>query len=408
MSRFSRLRLPGGAAALALVVAVLLPAASSVASPTARAAAIRPVPAGFVGVNIDGPIFPRTAPGVSLPDQLGRMVASGVDTVRTVFSWADAQPYPSWSKVPAAERSLYTNVAGVPTDFATTDELVADASADGLRVLPTVLYAPRWDVVGRSAKSFGRPARPGPYAAYLKALVARYGSSGSFWRTHRGVPIRQWQIWNEPDIANFWPTQPFARTYVALLKSAAGAIRARDRRAQVVLGGLANYSWRDLASVYAQPGARRYFDVVALHPYTAKPAGVITIISYGRRVMDAHGDRRKPIVADEVGWTSGLGSSGSDQQAGVVTTEQGQARNLAQLIGLLAADRGRLGLAGFDVYTWAGAEVPGSYAFNFAGLLRYANGTLSAKPALGAFRKAALQVEDCRTRAARAPGCSKR
>ncbi len=57
----------------------------------ARAAPL-PVPAGFVGMNLNGPLF-RTGDGISLADQMANMVRAGVQTIRVTFSWQDAQPY---------------------------------------------------------------------------------------------------------------------------------------------------------------------------------------------------------------------------------------------------------------------------------------------------------------------------
>ena len=92
------------------------------AAPTAASAR---VPQGFVGMMADGPLFD---PGVNLPRQLDRMVASGVESLRVSFSWAAAQPYQSWADVPAGQTSAYQNVNGVPTSFAATDQIVGLAA----------------------------------------------------------------------------------------------------------------------------------------------------------------------------------------------------------------------------------------------------------------------------------------
>jgi hypothetical protein len=45
-----------------------------------------------------------------------------------------------------------------------------------------------------------------------------------------------------------------------------------------------------------------------------------------------------------------------------------------------------------------GDETPGTprYGFNYAGLLKYDRGRVSAKPALGVFAHGAMTVEGCR------------
>jgi hypothetical protein len=394
-----------GTLVCALIALAGLILASSI--PAAGAKTTAAVPQGFVGVNLDGPMFPAPASGVNLPQQLATMESDGVESIRVVFNWAAAQPYKSWSRVPAADTGNFVTAGGVPTDFAPIDQIVGLAAAEGISVLPTVVYAPAWDATGANNVSFARPARTAPYASFLKDLIARYGPHGSFW-AHASVklPIRRWQIWNEPDVVNFWPKQPFASTYVSLLAAAHKAVRQADPGAKVVLAGLTNYSWKDLEKIYKVRGARSDFDEVAIHPYTAKPAGVITILQYARNVMRQNGDAAKPIVADEIGWTSSHGQGATGVAAGISTTEPKQASNLAAVLPMLAADRTKLKLAAFDVYTWAGDEVPGSFTFNFAGLLRYSNGTLTEKPAYSAFVKAALAMEHCRRKGATASRCA--
>jgi hypothetical protein len=271
------------------------------------------------------------------------------------------------------------------------------------------MYAPDWDAAPAPAgrPSFPIPRNDAPYASFLAALVNRYGPHGSFWATAlRKVPIRTWEIWNEPDVTVFWSTQPFAPSYVQLLHAAHDAIKRADPGATVVLAGLVNFSWRDLAAIYAVPGASAWFDAVAAHPYTKQPAGVITILGKLRAVMNAHGDSSKPLIADEISWPSAVGASRLSRQYDFTTTQAGQASRLAQLIPLLASHRRSLNLLGFDYYTWATAERRNLQSFDYAGLERYAGGGLFfAKPALTAFRKGVLAIEGCSRKGRLATDC---
>ncbi len=385
-------------------------AAPAVAGASLLAPSPAAVPDGFVGMNLDGPMYPDTAAGIDLAQQFTAIEQAGVESVRVTFGWSRAQPYASWSQVPAPGSGQFVNVGGIPTDFQQLDELVGLAAQHGITVLPTVIYAPQWDITGASSQSIGRPATDRPYAAFLTALVDRYGPRGSFWQGYSppAEPIRTWEIWNEPNIDYFWPAQPFARSYVALLLAASKAIKAADPGARVMLGGLPNYSWTDLASIYRVAGARAAFDVVGLHPYTATPAGVITITRYVRRVMDANHDAAKPIIIDEVGWPASKGLPGGGG-GGLGTTVAGQARNTAALLPLLARDRVALNVSAFDYYTWAGAKLPPSAAFSefsFAGLFDYIDGALVQKPAFAAFAKAALAIERCRRKGTLASICA--
>jgi hypothetical protein len=383
---------------LALAVGVMAPASASAS-----------VPPGFVGMMLGAPVYPERGAGVNLPQQLKTMVASGVESLRTVFNWSYAQPYASWREVPLAEAGDFTDVAGMPTRFDRMDSIVELAAQRHLTLMPVVLYAPAWDALPHPSSSFAAPATTGPYASFVAALVRRYGPAGTFWLTHSPkLPIRMWQIWNEPNISTFWSRQPFESSYLSLLAAAHDAIKHADPGATIVLGGMPNYSWLDLAAIYRVPGARGLFDVVAVHPYTRQPRGVIEILSKVRQVMNQAGDRRKPIVADEVSWPSSLGQTSNNAGFDFATTEAGQARNLAELLPMLGRARRRLGLAGFYYYTWAGVEIPGGLAFNYSGLLRFTSGKLVAKPAFYAFRSAALALEGCRHQAYIATRCRKR
>lgn len=388
--------------ALGLTVAA---SARAAAKPAARsgATAVAPVPGGFVGVDADGPLV-DPASSIDFADQVQTMVASGVQSIRVAFSWPAAQPYQSWSDVPAADQANFTDVGGRPIDFQATDMIVAAAARRRVSVLPTVLYAPAWDATN-NPNGVDTPRQDGPYAAYLTALIGRYGPHGSFWTQNPGIPkrpIRAWQIWNEPNLSYYWP-QPFATGYVGLLRAAHAAIKRADPGAQVVLGALTNLAWRSLGQIYRVPGARGLFDVVAVNGFTKLPADVILYLRLVRDAMDRFHDRATPLLATEVSWPSAVGMTSS--QYDFDTTEAGQAANITALLPLLGADRRSLGLTGFYWYTWMGSESRGAPDFDFAGLLGDRDGKLVTKPALAAFRKAALALEGCKRKGSLATSC---
>lgn len=414
LRRISRLRAlaPAAAALAASAALAALPAPALAAATAAKAKKKRPaapaaVPQGFVGVDADGPLT-DPAGTVNFDDQLGTMVASGVQTIRVAFSWAAAQPYAAESDVPAGQASEFTEVAGVPTDFQATDTIVGDAARHHVGVLPTVLYVPAWDelVNHNPDGGFDMPLRDGPYANYLTALIGRYGPHGTFWSQHPTIPklpIRAWQIWNEPNLGRYW-SQPFASTYVALLRASHTAIKRADPGAHVVLGALTNSAWASLASIYRIKGARSLFDEVSVNAFTKLPSNVIRYLSYVRGTMKRFGDKAKPLLATELSWPSAVGST--TVHFDFDTTRSGQARNLATLLPLLGRDRTSLGLAGFDWYTWMGEEFSGAPEFDFAGLLAISTtGQVTAKPALTAFRTAALALEGCKGKGAVATSC---
>jgi len=138
-----------------------------------------------------------------------------------------------------------------------------------------VLSAPDWAALDPE-HSVARPRDPADYANFLTDLVQRYGPTGTFWASHSDIPkrpIRQWQIWNEPNIGFFWHA-PHMAGYAALLRAAHDAIKRADPGAGVILGALSNskqsLSWRSLGELY-HAGARDLFDAVTVHPYSLMP-----------------------------------------------------------------------------------------------------------------------------------------
>ncbi len=354
------------------------------------AAATARVPQGFFGVVADGPIASADFdPGL----EARTMVASGVESIRVVFHWTDAQPYPRIADVPAAERPSYRDTAGAPTTFAHLDPLVAAATARRLRILPVVTTAPAW--AAKYPGSFASPpAGAAAYASFARALVERYGQHGSFWDENPRLPrrpIRDWQLWNEPNLRTSWSDRRWPRPYVRLVRAARRSILAADRGARIVLAGFANYSWSSLAALYRVPGARRLFDEVAVHPYTRHVSGLATILGRVRHVMRRNGDRRKPIAVTEFGWPSALGKA---KGFGIETTERGQALRVRRALALLARERRRLRLARVYWYTWIAREAGSQSIFPYSALRRVQpDGSVVSKPALRAFRRTALALE---------------
>lgn len=335
------------------------------------AVSVAGTPAGFFGTMVDGPALD---PGVDLGRELDLMRSSGVATIRVAFDWSRAQPE-----------------SGSATSFADSDRIVASAARRRLVVLPVVLWAPVW--ARREPAKQASPPQPGAYAAFVAGLARRYGPRGSLWRERTSlprVPIRDWQIWNEPTVENFWTIQPFERDYVELLRRTRASLRAVDRRARVVSAGLVYESWRALERLY-RAGARGRFDVLALHPFTSAPKDVLRIVELNRRVMKRHRDARRPVFLTEVSWPSSRDKIG--ERYGYETDEAGQARKLSAALPLIARERRRLGIERAYWYTWLTRETDPEYPFDYAGLRRLdEDGRIVSKPALSAFRRAVARL----------------
>jgi len=361
--------------ALAVAIGVLWLVAATSASATSP---VPKVPGGFVGVNVDGPLADGQP---SLPPAMSTMVGAGVESVRVAFNWASAQP-----------------TEDGPYDFSQTDMIVGDAARVGLTVLPVVIYTPGWDARPNPPGTIAIPQDDAPYAAYLTALVTRYGPNGTYWADNPTLPkrpIREWQIWNEPNFTFYWPTRPFAPSYVALVKAAHTAIKRADPGAQVVLAGMPNDAWDYLQKIYNVPHAAQYFDVVAVHPYTVIPSNVILFLQKMRAVMQRNGDARKPIVITEMGWNSSVGHKPSDDFC-CQSTAARQAAKVKAVLPLLAQNRAALKLQAFYYYTWASHGTNGGPSDNWAGIFQISGSTLVAKPVYAQFKAGVLALERCK------------
>jgi polysaccharide biosynthesis protein PslG len=351
--------------------AVVIVAVCALLLAAAPASAAAPkVPQDWLGVVADGPL---TDSGVDREAEWAMLADSGATTVRTPFYWSQGQP-----AGPGA------------VDYAAYDAVVLAAARHGVGVLPIVQGTPQW-AASKPGDGASPPRDGADLGRFLQALVARYGKGGSLWAEHPELtarPIRDWQVWNEPNIDLYWSTQPFAKSFVKMLRGARAGLRAADPNARLVLAGLPNKSWAALRTIYAA-GGRKAFDVVALHPYTGKPVNVIELVRRSRRIMKRYGDGRKPVWVTELSWPAALGKLDSN---GFETSEKGQAKRLRRGLELLAANRRKLRIGRVYWYTWLSLEGTDN-SFGYSGLRRVRNGQVVSAPALAAFREMASRLK---------------
>jgi polysaccharide biosynthesis protein PslG len=344
----------------AVLVAALLAAggATATAAPVGRGAP----PPGFFGVVPQGPLSPR---------DLNRMQGV-VGSIRVPVYWSACESEPG------------------EYDFAALDQLVGAAAEYGIGVLPFVYGTPAWLAADPARPPLDSAAERIAWARFLKVLVRRYGPDGRFWRD-RGVrvPIRRWQIWNEPNFVVFWHPRPSPRGYARLLGIAARAVRSKDPGARIVMAGVAPVSaglwpWDFMRKMYAVPGVGRDFDLAAVHPYAASLEKMDYQVGRIRGVMARFGDAAKPLLVSELGV-----ASDGDMPSAFVMGRVGQAAFLRSAFDLLLAQRRRWHIAGIDWFSWQDAKLPDSHcAFcQGSGLVDVAG---DPKPALTAFRHLVL------------------
>jgi hypothetical protein len=354
-------------AGLAVMLAVLAAAPAQ--------AAKRQVPRGWLGVVADGPLMEgMPAPAETEWDLLA---GSGAESVRIGFHWPVIQPD-----------------EGTPPDLTTTDAIVLAAASRGVRLLPVVQGTPAWAARDPDEGVASPPRRVGDFTAFLRVLIARYGAHGTLWSDHlevRALPIRDWQIWNEPNFRDFWSQQPFAKSFVPLMRASHRAVHKADKHARAILAGMANRSWTGLDRFY-KAGGRGTFDAVALHPFTKKAKNVVRVVELAREVMRRHHDGRTPVWVTELSFPAAKGKV--DKPYGFETTQAGQVKALRTAVRSLAAHRRKLRIERVFWYAWLTEESRGN-SFGWSGLRRSRDGKVVSSSALPAFRSVARTLEGC-------------
>src|SRR3712207_6354861 len=106
-----------------LIAITLLVAALAAVAPAAHAQE-RKIPQGFAGAVVDG-VLNEDNDGSLFEGEADRMVGAGVETVRMVFPWRDAQPRRRRADIPMEQQAFYRDEGGVPTDWRLIDAYVA-------------------------------------------------------------------------------------------------------------------------------------------------------------------------------------------------------------------------------------------------------------------------------------------
>jgi polysaccharide biosynthesis protein PslG len=391
----TRTRLALSIAIAALMVAVLA---------TPAQAAKRQVPFGFFGTVLSSELRQAGLSEPALDKQMGLMARSGVEIERVQFNWPTVEP----------ARGFY--------DWREPDRLVTAAARHHVSILANVWTTPQWVSPHPNDPVYYKwpPTDNSAYAEVMRQFVLRYGPRGSFWAQNPSiprVPIREWQLWNEPMAPWFWARQPWARSFTQLLKAGYRSIHAADHGAKVVAGSLVavggalvkpgGYTQMDGIRDMYRAGAKRYFDVIAIHPFTNNPSSVsdtidrtLEIVRRVRAQMNRHGDRRKRIILTELTWPAAIGKVPKRTLLGLETNTKGQLARLKAVYRQLVRDRRKLGVSETYWYSWAtpyDANSPQSdVTFRFTGLNRIRGTTIRPMPLLRAYSSLAARYEGCR------------
>jgi hypothetical protein len=316
------------------------------------------------------------APAALQEAQFALMRRSGVETVRT----ASLGRTPS--RTSTSRRTSLTLIGSSSSPPGTASSSCRSSST-----------RPSGTASTTTAGFSSRPRQVGAYTRFVEELVHRYGPSGTFWDERPDLPrrpLRYWQIWNEPNLPIFWWTaRPgrWMRSYGRLLNASYDAVKRVDPGAKVVLGALANDSWRELRRLYRSKEPPR-FDVAAINLFTSSTGNILRGLRRVRAVLNRAGDADKPLWLTETTWPATGHLLGSLPISDWDTTAAGMATKLARLYALTARHHQRLELKRVYWYTWA-SDYSSSDPFDYSGLVRWTGRRFVPEPALDAFSAAA-------------------
>lgn len=280
----------------------------------------------FIGVNDQNYLW---MPQAEIENRMWSIQNAGIKWVRvTVY----------WDNVEGAKGKYY---------FGKLDQIIDEAKRKGLTVLPVIYTqgATQWwyakpeviannpnvnclnplDPIGKALTNQAldnyrsqncRPYYNGLYNYFLyqylpvdpEDLVALMQKLV----THYRGRITYWELWNEPNwcvnnptVSPCWST-PDADVYARQMKLVYPAIKQIDPTAKVLLGGFSYNDLDYLNDYYSETAGYQTFDILSLHPYTDKGAGVNIFSKFSLAAIRAKmlwaGDINKPIWLTEFGW----------------------------------------------------------------------------------------------------------
>jgi polysaccharide biosynthesis protein PslG len=225
---------------------------------------------------------------------LDQMQAMGVNTVRIGIPWAGVEPIPGYY------------------NWSNDDALISAANARGMGVLAVLTTTPSWATAPNNPGVYAPPASAAAFGQFAGLVAQRYGTE-----------VSAYEIWNEPNAAEYYSPAPDPAGYTKLLQAAYPAIKAANPSATViggVVGSTVTYQNLTLNPVtfvqdmYAD-GAQGYFDALSFHPYqyttpfsqgAYNPNNPIVQLSDIHNLMVANGDGSKLIWASEYGEPSSV------------------------------------------------------------------------------------------------------
>lgn len=290
-----------------------------------NAAVPLPPPLGkYMGFNDDAA---HSVHGLTPPEYVQRAQVAGANLIRASLDWRDAEPV-----LP----DLWNEDA-----WARWQELYGEALDRDLTPMFTIGFAPIW------ARELDFQQCGGcryPPARFMDGEWAEFAAEVA-----RRFPLAVIEVWNEPNLRNFWAPGADPQRYAELLQIAHDAIEQVSPSTTVLGGALANVqrtggghmALREFLDLAYEAGIAGNMDALSFHPYPGgADLGANTLFAKSfadvRTVKAAHDDPSTPLFVSEVGASIGAPDSLSEsEQAATLQSLYRRAMTMGDVLGVV-------------------------------------------------------------------------
>ncbi len=281
--------------------------------------------------------------------RLRQLEATGSVWARNDLWWGQIEPEADW------------------WDWRKCDSVVDRFREHGQNLLAILCYDAAWS----DDTSPVTPEAREEWLDYVRHMVERYGDR-----------VRHWEVWNEPNLAEFWHPAPNLPAYIEMLRETHDAIKAIDPEAQIV-GVCTSGVPLDFIRPILDAGGGAWMDALSVHPYQVQGPTVFSpLIPHGQLQMlrddlDARGLEDLPIWITEEGWKT-LGE----------VDHATQARYVAQFYVSVLAQGLAERIYWFNLTDWGEPDLPSGGHY---GLVEIDH---TPKPAYAAFNNLIARLHD--------------
>jgi len=246
---------------------------------------------------------------------IGFLTGGDLREIKTIAmiggGWARPHPGPfSWGAIEETKGEY---------DFFDTDAFVLTAQANNISILGTV-----WPFLNKGEEKCKvsendqfyprdprrrlgippyrcKPENMAAYKKFLAAMVERYDGDGKEDMPNLEIPIKYWEVLNEPELKS--PTLTFfignEDDYLEILKESYATIKQTCEDCKVLHGGAAGASEEFLAfwNKVLQSGGGNYFDITNIHSISSPDVSDLNVEKF-KSLLDKH-NIKKPIWVTE-------------------------------------------------------------------------------------------------------------